>query len=119
MIKKLRGNPIKEKKKFISKAVIKLSLFNFEAATFCNACAKLLHQIIIYPNASTLRVSQPAIKAPVIRSAEDFINDALGVFPRAIKSIIIVASTLHLLNVKNIGMLTSFTENNPNSTWNI
>jgi hypothetical protein len=71
MIKKLSGNPIKEKKKFISNAVIKLSLLNFEAATFYIAYAKLLHQIIIYPNASTLRVSQPAIIAPKMRSVEE------------------------------------------------
>ncbi len=86
---------------------------------FCIAYAKLLHQIIMYPKALTLRVSQPAIIAPAIRSAEDLTKDAFGVFPKAIKSITIVARTLHLLNVRNIGIFTSFTENNPKSTWNI
>jgi hypothetical protein len=116
VIIKLKNNPIKAKKKFISKAVIKLSELNLEVTIFYIDYAKLLHHIKKYPKASTQRVSQPAMIAPIISSDDDFINYSLGLFPYTIKSTIIVARTLHLRNVKNIGILTNFTENNPKST---
>lgn len=81
MIIKLKINPIKAKKKFISKAVIKLSELNFEVIMFCIDYAKLLHQIKKYPNASTQRVSHPAMIAPIISSDEDLISYSFGLFP--------------------------------------
>ena len=73
-------------------------------------------------NLSKSKIEDHSIKCECTSStnlnikSEDLTKDTFGVFPKAIKSITIVARTLHLLNVRNIGIFTSFTENNPKST---
>jgi hypothetical protein len=70
----------------------------------------------IYPKPSTNNVSYPAIKAPPIYKSAEKSKLEFGVFPNITQLTMIVATTAHLLNVRNRGILTNLTENKPNST---